>query len=158
MSESSSRRCQLILAICCMSLFIVANNTSLVVLGVALIGTVAVVQVHGPMRQGFSKASHAGWAIVAGCGLIILILAVLTTGERAKASAERTAALLPDTYSAAVAPRAKSGTSDTEVADPEPVDTVPADTVPADTVPPGTVPMGVTSNVGADGSPDTTTR
>lgn len=122
-------------------------------LGVALIGTVAVAQVHGPMRQGFSTASHAGWAIVAGCGLIILILAVLTTGEHAKASAERTAALFPDTYSAAAAPRAKSGTSDTEVADPEPADTVPADTAPLDTVP-----MGVTSNVGADGSPDTTTR
>ena len=110
-------------------------------LGVALIGTVAVAQVHGSMRQGFTAASHAGWAIVAGCGLIILILAVLTTTPRATASAERAAALFPD-HSAAVAPRAKSATSGTETDD-----VVPADAAPVD----------VTSSVAADGSPDTRT-
>ena len=122
-------------------------------LGVALVGTVAVAQVHGSMRQGFAVASHAGWAIVAGCGLIILILAVLTTTQRAKDSAESAAALFSDApgsapapapaQSAAADPRANSGTSGTETDDVEPADAAPVD---------------VTTNAGADGSPDTRRR
>jgi EmrB/QacA subfamily drug resistance transporter len=123
-------------------------------LGVALIGTVAVAQVHGSMRDGFTRASHAGWAIVAGCGLIILILAVLTTGERAKASAERCATLFPEDagvrdqgpggrQSAGTVPPSKSGTScEDEIADAVPVASV----------------RGATSSVGEDGSSDTNTR
>jgi Na+/melibiose symporter-like transporter len=114
-------------------------------LGVALIGTVTVAQVHGSMRQGFATASHAGWLIVAGCGLIVLILGVLTTTRRARASAERAAALFPEgsDHSAAIAPRANSGTSGTDVDDAAPADVSPD---------------GMTSRVGADGSPETMTR
>lgn len=116
-------------------------------LGVALIGTVAVAQVHGSMRQGFATASHAGWAIIAGCGLIILILAVLTTTPRAQASAERAAALFPDgaapAQSAARAPRTPNGINGADAA----VDAAVEDAVPVE----------VTSSVAADGSPDTRT-
>jgi EmrB/QacA subfamily drug resistance transporter len=122
-------------------------------LGVALIGTVAVAQVHGSMREGFATASRAGWAIVAGCGLIILVLAVYTTTPRAKASAERAAALFPDIpsnavaaagrdHSAAAAPRANIATSGTDNDGVEPADAPPVD---------------VTTSVAADASPDTRT-
>jgi EmrB/QacA subfamily drug resistance transporter len=97
-------------------------------LGVALIGTVAVAQVHGSMREGFSAASHLGWAILAVCGLIIMVLGVFTTTRRARKSAEDAAALFPDhasknpdhsassnsDHSAATAPPEKMGTSATD--------------------------------------------
>ncbi|MGH3415085.1 MAG: MFS transporter [Actinocrinis sp.] len=132
-------------------------------LGVALIGTVAVAQVHGSMREGFSAASHAGWAIVAGCGVIVALFGILTTTQRAKASAEHAAALFPEfpespesvqtpvapadsgrqnDHSESVAARPANGTSGT--------DTVP-DAAPEDGRP-------VTARMGADGVPDTTTR
>ena len=92
-------------------------------LGVALIGTVAVAQVHGSMREGFSAASHLGWAILAVCGLIIMVLGVFTTTPRATRSAEKAAALFPDQpafpdHSAPAALPEKIGTS--AAADAEP--------------------------------------
>jgi hypothetical protein len=50
--------------------------------------------VSGPLRTGFVSASHAGWWVITGCGLAVLILGALTTGRRADASAERTARLV----------------------------------------------------------------
>jgi Na+/melibiose symporter-like transporter len=132
-------------------------------LGVALIGTVAVARVHGPMREGFSAASHAGWAIVAGCGLVVAVLGVLTTTERAKASAERAAALFPanerteqqpgahqtGAHQTGTAPRGISGASGTES---EPV------TAEPDAAPESAPFTAVTSRTGAVAAPDTETR
>jgi hypothetical protein len=128
-------------------------------LGVALIGTVAVAQVHGSMREGFSAASHLGWAILAGCGLIILVLGVFTTTRRATQSAEEAAVLFPD-HSGLTAPPARIGTS---AADAEllPVEDAVEDGVvdaaggalgfPVESAAP-------TRRTAADASPDTDTR
>jgi EmrB/QacA subfamily drug resistance transporter len=63
-------------------------------LGVAIIGSILNGNLHGPMRSGFVAASRPGWWVVAGCGAIGLVLAVLTTGRWALRTAARTAALL----------------------------------------------------------------
>jgi EmrB/QacA subfamily drug resistance transporter len=134
-------------------------------LGVALIGTVAVARVHGSMRDGLSAASHAGWAILAGCGLIILLLGVFTTTQRATRSAERAAALFPD-HSSATAPPEKIGTSAADAVAPSAegavVDGVPAtvgDAVGAAAASSFRAePTARTSRVVADASPDTDKR
>ena len=67
-------------------------------LGVAIIGSVVVSALTGPLRTGFATASHAGWWIVAGCGALVLLLGLLTSGTWARGTAQRTAELLmPDT-------------------------------------------------------------
>jgi EmrB/QacA subfamily drug resistance transporter len=60
-------------------------------LGVAVIGSLAMSAVHGPLRTGFPSASHVGWWVVVGCGAAILLLGILTTGRWARRTAERTA-------------------------------------------------------------------
>jgi len=72
-------------------------------LGVAVIGAAVVSGFDGSMATGFAAASHAGWWIVAGCGLAVLTLGVLTTGRRARATADRTAAELIDSSDAVAA-------------------------------------------------------
>jgi MFS family permease len=67
-------------------------------LGVAIIGSVVVSALSGPLRTGFATASHAGWWIVAGCGALVLLLGLLTSGTWARGTAQRTADLLmPET-------------------------------------------------------------
>jgi EmrB/QacA subfamily drug resistance transporter len=56
-------------------------------LGVAVIGTVVVSEINGRFEQDFAAASHAGWLIVTGCGLVVLILGYISSGARAKQSA-----------------------------------------------------------------------
>jgi len=63
-------------------------------LGVAVMGSAVLSALHGPLRTGFAGASHVGWWIIAGCGAAILLLAIITTGRWAKATAERTAGRL----------------------------------------------------------------
>jgi MFS family permease len=58
-------------------------------LGVAVMGSVVLSALHGPLRSGFAHASHVGWWIVAGCGAGVLALGVITTSRRAKNTAER---------------------------------------------------------------------
>ncbi|MFL6113866.1 MAG: MFS transporter [Catenulispora sp.] len=65
-------------------------------LGVAVIGSVVVARATGPARTGLPAASHAGWWILVGCGLTVLVLGMLTTGKRAAATAVRTAARLTE--------------------------------------------------------------
>lgn len=60
-------------------------------LGVAVIGALVTSAVAGPFATGFPAASHIGWWIIAGCGLAILLLGILTTTGRARRSAARTA-------------------------------------------------------------------
>jgi EmrB/QacA subfamily drug resistance transporter len=61
-------------------------------LGVAIIGSAVVSNVHGSMRTGFAQASHIGWWIVLGCALCVLGVGLLTTGRWAHITADRTAA------------------------------------------------------------------
>jgi EmrB/QacA subfamily drug resistance transporter len=60
-------------------------------LGVAVIGSLAMSAVHGPLRTGFPSASHVGWWVAVGCSAAILLLGILTTGRWARRTAERTA-------------------------------------------------------------------
>jgi MFS family permease len=61
-------------------------------LGVAVIGSVVVSALVGSLPDGFALASHVGWWVIAGCGLSVLVLGVLTTGAWARRTAERVAA------------------------------------------------------------------
>jgi MFS family permease len=61
-------------------------------LGVAVIGSVVVSALHGPIRTGFAAASHAGWWLVACCGCAVLAIGLISTGPWAVRTAERVAA------------------------------------------------------------------
>ncbi|GHF59179.1 MFS transporter [Kitasatospora xanthocidica] len=63
-------------------------------LGVAVIGTVVMSAVAGPVATGFAPASHVGWWILVGLGGAILLLGLATTTARASATAARVAARL----------------------------------------------------------------
>jgi EmrB/QacA subfamily drug resistance transporter len=63
-------------------------------LGVALTGSAVASGLHGSLRTGFVPASHAGWLIVAGCGVLVLIAGLATSGRWARGTADRTAARL----------------------------------------------------------------
>jgi MFS family permease len=67
------------------------------VLGVAVVGSVVLSALHGPFRLGFPDASHAGWWIVAGCGVAVLLLGIVTSGRWANGTAARTAGRLMPT-------------------------------------------------------------
>jgi EmrB/QacA subfamily drug resistance transporter len=61
-------------------------------LGVAVIGSVVVSALAGPLKTGFAQASHVGWWVIVGCGVLVLTLGVLTTGGWARRTAEQVAA------------------------------------------------------------------
>ncbi len=63
-------------------------------LGVAIMGSVLAANLHGPLATGFTAATRPGWWIVAGLGLVVGAMAVITTGRAGKASADRTATLV----------------------------------------------------------------
>ena len=70
-------------------------------LGVAVMGSILSGGLRGGLqgglRAGFVAASRPGWWIVAACGAVTLILALVTTGSWAQRTAARTAELLsPD--------------------------------------------------------------
>ena len=48
-------------------------------LGVAVFGAVVLGQLHGPMSTGLADASRTGWAVMLGCGVVLLVLALTTT-------------------------------------------------------------------------------
>ena len=50
-------------------------------LGVAGPGSAVLSALHGPLRTGFAGPSHVGWWITAGCGAMVLLLAIITTGR-----------------------------------------------------------------------------
>jgi EmrB/QacA subfamily drug resistance transporter len=58
--------------------------------GVAVVGSL----VAGTAGAGFATASHAAWGVLAGCGVAVLVVGLVTTGPWAKATAVRTRALL----------------------------------------------------------------
>ncbi|MFE1853279.1 DHA2 family efflux MFS transporter permease subunit [Streptomyces sp. NPDC059489] len=63
-------------------------------LGVAVMGSVLADNLHGPMTTGFATATRPGWWIVVGCGVVVLAVALWTTGRAGKASAARAATLI----------------------------------------------------------------
>jgi hypothetical protein len=63
-------------------------------LGIAVVGSVVISHVDGPLATGFSVASQIGWWIVFGCGVAVLLVGILTTGRWAQATAETVAAEL----------------------------------------------------------------
>jgi MFS family permease len=66
-------------------------------LGVAVIVSVVVSSVHGSLRSGFATASHTGWWIIVGFGLLVVVLGILSTGARAVRTATRVAEALEPT-------------------------------------------------------------
>jgi hypothetical protein len=54
-------------------------------LGIALVGALAVPS--DGARRALSTASHTGWWIIAGCGALVVVLAVATTTRRALGTA-----------------------------------------------------------------------
>jgi len=63
-----------------------------VALGVAIIGSVVTSHVTGPFATGFTPASHLGWWIMVGCGVIVLAMGILTTSRWARRTADTAAA------------------------------------------------------------------
>jgi EmrB/QacA subfamily drug resistance transporter len=60
-------------------------------LGVAVVGSAVASALQGPLRVGLIQASHAGWWIITGCGVAVLLIGLLTSGRWALATATRTA-------------------------------------------------------------------
>jgi MFS family permease len=63
-------------------------------LGVALAGSLAGAGIESAHRPDFAAATHVVFWVIAGLGAGIVVLGLASTGRRAKASAERVAALL----------------------------------------------------------------
>ncbi|NYJ74790.1 EmrB/QacA subfamily drug resistance transporter [Allobranchiibius huperziae] len=61
-------------------------------LGVAVFGALASARLTGPLRISLATASHAGWWVMAGCGVALFAMAFVTTSERARRSAYEPAA------------------------------------------------------------------
>jgi MFS family permease len=61
-------------------------------LGVAVLGSVVTSRIAGPLTTGFAPASHLGWWIMSCCGVAVCALGILTTGRRARRTADRVAA------------------------------------------------------------------
>jgi hypothetical protein len=83
------------------------------VLGVAVVGSVLTANLHGPLRSGFAAATRPGWWIIAACGFAVIVLALVTTSQRGRASAAKTATLVATAEEAAqMAPGALARASD----------------------------------------------
>jgi EmrB/QacA subfamily drug resistance transporter len=56
-------------------------------LGVAVVGSAVTSSIRGLLATGFTAASHVGWWIIAGCGLFVLALGILSTSRWAQRTA-----------------------------------------------------------------------
>jgi EmrB/QacA subfamily drug resistance transporter len=63
-------------------------------LGVAVVGSAVTSALVGPFRTGFPAASQVGWWIITGCGVLVLLVGVITSGRWARQTAARTASTL----------------------------------------------------------------
>ncbi|MEV6287897.1 MFS transporter [Kribbella sp. NPDC051770] len=61
-------------------------------LGVAIVGTVLTARLTGPLETGFVDAAKLCWFIIAGCGVLVLVLGLITTGRWAQRTARAVAA------------------------------------------------------------------
>ncbi len=108
-------------------------------LGVAVVGSLVASGFHGDLptgahispaaRAAFADATHAGWWLMAGCGLAVAIIALVTTGGWARGTAARTARLLagpadpaspasPASSAGAAGPHAAVGAPDVQTSKP----------------------------------------
>jgi EmrB/QacA subfamily drug resistance transporter len=62
-------------------------------LGVAVVGSILAASLHGSMLGGFIAASHPAWYVLAGCGVVVMALGLITTSAWARGTVTRTAAL-----------------------------------------------------------------
>jgi MFS family permease len=60
-------------------------------LGVAIVGTVLSTRLTGAFETGFVAAAELCWYIIAGCGVLVLVLGLITTGRWARRTAETVA-------------------------------------------------------------------
>lgn len=60
-------------------------------LGVAIVGTVLTARLSGPLETGFVPAARLGWFIIAGCGVLVLIFGLITSGRWARSTAAKVA-------------------------------------------------------------------
>jgi len=60
-------------------------------LGVAIVGAIVSSRIVGSDRAGLAAAMHPAWLVLVGCGVLMLVLGLVATSARAKASAQRTA-------------------------------------------------------------------
>ena len=74
-------------------------------LGVAVLGSLVTARIVGPIAAGFADASRVGWIVMAGCGVVILVLGVVGTGAWARGTAARTAELFESPVPEPVAAR-----------------------------------------------------
>ena len=74
-------------------------------LGVAIVGAVAGGAVSGALGPGFAAATHPGWWILVGLGLVVLVLGLLTTTRWAYTTARTTADRLSEPIAAAYTPQ-----------------------------------------------------
>ncbi|MEO8748851.1 MAG: MFS transporter [Allobranchiibius sp.] len=56
-------------------------------LGVAVFGALVSSRLTGPVKMSLATASHAGWWVMVGCGVVLLGMAFVTTGQRARRTA-----------------------------------------------------------------------
>jgi MFS family permease len=63
-------------------------------LGVAIVGAIITSQIHSSAPGGLAAAGHPAWWTLTGCGALVLLLGLLATTSRARASATRTATKL----------------------------------------------------------------
>jgi hypothetical protein len=56
-----------------------------------VVGSVVTSSLHGPLRTGLAPASHTGWWVIAGCGVAVLVVGLVTSGRWARGTAEATA-------------------------------------------------------------------
>jgi EmrB/QacA subfamily drug resistance transporter len=62
-------------------------------LGIAVTGSILAGNLRGrPLRIGFVPASHADWLLLAGCGVVVFVLGLVTASQWALRTAARTAA------------------------------------------------------------------
>jgi EmrB/QacA subfamily drug resistance transporter len=70
-------------------------------LGVAVLGSITGGALSGAIGRGFAAATHSAWWIIVGLGVLILALALVTTGAWARATARKAADAFPDHPSSA---------------------------------------------------------
>jgi MFS family permease len=58
-------------------------------LGIAVIGSAVTSSLTGPLKTSFAAASHVGWWIIMGLGIVVFVVGVATTGRWAERTAER---------------------------------------------------------------------
>lgn len=61
-------------------------------LGIAISGSILAAGLHGSLRSGFVAASHPAWLVLAGCGVAVICIGLVTTTKWSLGTAARTAA------------------------------------------------------------------